>query len=64
MSKTSKFVPLAGTIAGAILIFLDGFADINFTLDSSSFWAFMTFTVGGSAAYGIYTKMIGKKSNE
>ena len=54
MSKTSKFVPLAGTIAGALMIILDGFNDINFTLDSTSFWAFMTFTLGGSAAYGIY----------
>jgi len=57
MSKTSKFVPLAGTIAGSIMIILDGFDSIAFTLDSTAFWAFMTFTVGGSAAYGIYKRM-------
>ena len=53
MSKTSKFVPLAGTIIGGILIAFDGFNDIAFTVDTSSLWAFMAFTVGGSSAYGI-----------
>lgn len=57
MSKTSKFVPLAGTVAGAIMIILDGFDDVSFTLDSTAFWAFMTFTVGGSAAFGIYKRL-------
>jgi len=57
MSKTSKFVPLAGTIAGAAMIILDGLNDIQFTLDTTAFWAFMTFTVGGSAAYGIYKRL-------
>jgi len=57
MSKTSKFVPLAGTIAGGCMVILDGFDDINFTLDVTAFWAFMTFTVGGSVAYGIYKRM-------
>jgi len=57
MSKLSKFVPLAGTILGGTMVVLDGFEDINFTLDSASFWAFMTFTVGGSAAYGIFKRM-------
>ncbi len=53
MSKTSKFVPLCGAIVGGILIFVDAYDTIEFTLDSSSFWAYMAFTVGGSSAYGI-----------
>lgn len=53
MSKTSKFVPLFGTIIGGILIALDGFEDVKFTIDYLAFWAFMAFTVGGSSAYGI-----------
>lgn len=59
MSKTSKFVPLAGTIAGATMIILDGFHTeaFSFTLDPSTFWAFMAFTVGGSAAYGIFKRL-------
>lgn len=56
LSNTSKFIPLAGTIIGGIMIIVDGFNDINFTLDSTAFWAFMGFTVGGSSAYGIFKR--------
>ena len=42
-----------------IMIILDGYHTeaFSFTLDVSTFWAFMAFTVGGSAAFGILTKM-------
>ena len=53
MSKTSKFVPLCGSIVGGILLAVDGFEELKFNLDYIAFWAFMGFTVGGSSAYGI-----------
>lgn len=56
-SKTSKFVPLFGSIIGGIILGLDGFEAIDFTIDYTSFWAFMAFTVGGSSAYGIFKNM-------
>lgn len=56
MSKTSKFIPLFGAVIGGVMIFLDGYDMVEFTLDASTFWAYMTFTMGGSAAYGILKK--------
>lgn len=49
--KISQFVPLAGTIGGFVLLMLIGFEDINFTLEPSHIWAFMSLTIGATVVH-------------
>ena len=55
MSKTSKFVPLTGTVGGIVALVVDTY--MNGTINETLFVAFMGFTVGGSSAYAIVKKL-------
>jgi len=48
--KISQLLPLVGTIGGFLLLVLIGTESINFTLDPSHIWAFMSITIGSSIA--------------
>jgi len=52
MSKTSKFVPLTGTVCGLALLAIDAY--LNNKINENMFIAYMGFTVGGSSVYGIF----------
>lgn len=51
MVKTTKFVPIIGTIGCLAGLMIDTY--LNGEINENMFLAFMGLTVGGSATYGI-----------